>query len=71
MTPHSILAALLFQIPLTLAVDPSLLAGVSSSTAESRTEGSKAEDQFRIHRFHRQVLTDVYFSEGAAAGDLN
>lgn len=30
-----------------------------------------AEDTHQLHRFQRQQLTDVYYSEGAAAGDLN
>jgi len=30
-----------------------------------------AADDFELHRFQRQQLTDVYFSEGASAGDLN
>ena len=32
--------------------------------------GARAED-FQIHRFERQQLTDVYFSEGANFGDIN
>lgn len=30
-----------------------------------------AADEFDLHSFTRQQLTDVYFSEGASAGDLN
>ena len=32
--------------------------------------GARAED-FQVHRFERQQLTDVYFSEGANFGDIN
>src|SRR5687767_7305331 len=28
-------------------------------------------DEFALHTFQRQRLTDVYYSEGIAAGDLN
>ena len=28
-------------------------------------------EQYSLHVFERQALTDVYYSEGAAAGDLN
>lgn len=31
----------------------------------------QAEEGYRLHQFERQQLTDVYFSEGANAGDLN
>lgn len=30
-----------------------------------------AADEYVLHSFTRQALTDVYYSEGAAAGDLN
>lgn len=30
-----------------------------------------ADERFTVHRFERQQLSDVYFSEGAHAGDLN
>ena len=30
-----------------------------------------AESEWVLHRFERQQLTDVYYSEGASAGDLN
>ena len=34
------------------------------------TSGMNA-DEFQLHRFERQVLTDDYFSEGANFGDIN
>ena len=33
--------------------------------------GSFAADDFHLHRFHRLVLTDTYYSEGIGAGDLD
>lgn len=36
----------------------------------SSVSSAKAQD-FQLHRFERQQLTDVYFSEGANFGDLN
>lgn len=30
-----------------------------------------ADDEFKLHSFNRQQLSDTYFSEGAATGDLN
>jgi hypothetical protein len=32
---------------------------------------ARAGDDLVLHQFKRQQLTDVYFSEGAGAGDLN
>ena len=33
--------------------------------------GTFAADDFHLHRFHRLVLTDTYYSEGIGAGDLD
>jgi hypothetical protein len=53
---HSFLSRCL---SLTFLIAPAL----SSDTA--------AADDYVLHRFERQQLTDVYYSEGAGAGDIN
>ncbi|MBC8872692.1 MAG: VCBS repeat-containing protein [Planctomycetes bacterium] len=44
---------------------------VATVTAAIAWPMSVTADDYVLHSFTRQVLTDVYYSEGAAAGDLN
>lgn len=45
------------------------LVGLAAATLSA--SGAWAGDELVIHKFKRQKLTDVYYSEGIGAGDLN
>jgi len=44
---------------------------VEMKLAPTATSSSRGGDDHLLHKFNRQELTDVYFSEGANVGDLN
>jgi FG-GAP-like repeat/FG-GAP repeat len=53
--------------PLSRFVSCTLLASLIAATIYAPCRG----EDFALHTFSRQQLTDVYYSEGIAAGDLN